>query len=162
MKFLLKLKHWQLFLLTWGILFVAFPFVAFSVVVPVASLFCAGGWLGWIWAIATVLHEKLPASTHLKVRLFKILFIISIGFIVLGEIAPLDFPGWTVIQLLSSVGLFWGALFAAKTMRSVELGRVARSSEYSRDLAMIWVSPIGMWILQPRLNKLVKGSGNES
>jgi hypothetical protein len=47
-------------------------------------------------------------------------------------------------------------LVPAQTLRSVELGRLANFSDYAIEFFLIWFSPVGFWILQPRLNKLME------
>jgi hypothetical protein len=60
------------------------------------------------------------------------------------------------VHLLSMVCIFLGLRFAAKTMKSVELGRMAKFGDYAGEFFLIWFSPIGVWFLQPRLNKLTE------
>jgi len=60
------------------------------------------------------------------------------------------------LHLLSMFIIFWGVRFAAKTLKSVELGRMAKFGDYAGDFFLIWFSIIGYWILQPRLNELMK------
>jgi hypothetical protein len=65
-------------------------------------------------------------------------------------------PVIIILHLLSMVCIFLGLRFAAKTMKSVEIGRLARFSDYAGEFFLIWFSPIGVWFLQPRLNKIVQ------
>ena len=60
-----------------------------------------------------------------------------------------------ILHLLSMVFIFMGLRFAAKTMKTVELGRVAKFGDYVGEFFLIWFSFIGYWVLQPRLNKLI-------
>jgi hypothetical protein len=174
MKFLLKLKHWQLFLITWGPIVINififsddelmarfFPIIMFALII---------GILGWIWAISTVLHKKLPAGANLNLRRFKLFFLIPIvymlsltAFLVYriyfrfshanDNLAPVI--GVVVfVHFVSMVCILLGLRFAAKTMRSVELGRPVNFSDYAKEFLLICFSPIGFWVLQPRLNKL--------
>jgi hypothetical protein len=46
--------------------------------------------------------------------------------------------------------------FAAKTLKTIELERKAKFPEYAGEFMLIWFSVIGYWILQPRINKLIK------
>ncbi|MFD2245959.1 hypothetical protein [Pontibacter ruber] len=59
-----------------------------------------------------------------------------------------------VFHLLSMIFIFMGMRFAAKTMKSVELGREAKFSDYAGEFFLMWFSIIGYWVLQPRLNRL--------
>ncbi len=178
MKFLLKLKHWQLFGLTWGlpILLNIFTFSNPALMIqvfPILMVLFAVGTFGWIWAISTNLNSKLPDGVTLNSRRFQFLFAIPVIYLIAimawmglsftggmieqenmnpGAIAAIIIP----LHLLSMVIIFWGVRFAAKTMKSVELGRMAKFGDYSGEFFLIWFSIIGYWILQPRLNKLIE------
>jgi len=174
MKFLLKLKHWQLFLMTWGVPITInmYTFSRPAMMVklfPVMMLVFIIGIFGWIWAISTQLHKKLPMEVDLNIRSFKIIFSIPILYTLAVTLWMayqfyIRFPeGSNVgpvigvvasIHLISMICILLGLRFAAQTMRSVELGRLAKFSEYAVEFLLIWFSPIGFWILQPRLNKL--------
>ncbi|MCG8576724.1 MAG: hypothetical protein MI810_17730, partial [Flavobacteriales bacterium] len=79
MKFLLKLKHYQLFMMTWGIgiiiniLSFSNPDLLLRFFPLIAGLFGLGT-LGWMWAIVTQLRDKLPVSSPINVEHFKKIF----------------------------------------------------------------------------------------
>ena len=179
MRFLLRLKHWQLFLITWGI-----PIAIYLITLskpelwvkfyPPIMVVLLIGIFGWIWAISTQLHKKLPHEVKLNIRGFKIVFSIPIFYLIaltfwMAYHFYFRFPEGSpnirnfilviaFIHFLSMVCILLGLRFAAQTLRSVELGRLAEFSEYAIEFFLIWVSPIGFWILQPRLNKLTEKS----
>jgi hypothetical protein len=175
MRILLRLKHWQLFLLTWG-LPILIDIFAFSdpglllQLFPVMMIVFTVGIFGWVWAISTELQSKLPPNVKLNVRQFKILFLIPIVYILgitiwmaysfyggqpeAGESMGAVIGLIVVLHLFSMVCIFLGLRFAAKTLKSIELGRMAKFGDYAGEFFLIWFSPIGVWILQPRLNKL--------
>jgi hypothetical protein len=178
MKFLLRLRHWQLFLLTWG-LPIALNFLTFFNtglpvlgVFPIMMILFTFGVFGWVWAISTELHKKLPIEVKLNVGQFKIFFLIPIVYILGITIwMSSSFFGGSngqsdnmsaaigliiVLHLLSMVCIFLGLRFAAKTMKSVELGRMAKFGDYAGEFFLIWFSVAGVWVLQPRLNKLIE------
>jgi hypothetical protein len=178
MRFLLRIKHWQLFLMTWGVPIMMNFFTATNPnllfkLFPVMMLFFIVGIFGWIWAIATELHGKLPAHVKLNVGRFKILFSIPILYMFaiivymvyafstsssteVDSIAGVIVGFVIVLHLFSIVCIIIGLRFAAKTMRSVELGRMARFGDYVGEFFLMWFSIIGFWVLQPRLNKLTE------
>ena len=101
MKFLLRLRHWQLFLLTWGLPIAVFVLSFFNtglpvvVVMPIMMVLFTLGFFGWVWAISTQLNKKLPAGVKLDVAQFKIFFLIPIVFnlgisIWMGSFLPLS------------------------------------------------------------------------
>src|SRR5687768_1474166 len=85
MRFLLKLKHWQLFILTWGIP-VTINIYTFSKpalmvkLFPVMMLVFIIGIFGWIWAISTQLYKKLPMEVNMNIKGFKIIFSVPIFY----------------------------------------------------------------------------------
>lgn len=179
MRFLLRLRHWQLFLITWGIPIliniytISRPALMVKLFPVMMALFIIGV-LGWIWAISTQLHKKLPEEVNLNVRTFKLIFSIPILYTVSLTLwmayqfyfrypegsSNLEYVIWVIIffHVVSMICILLGLRFAAQTMRSVELGRLARFSDYAVEFFLIWFSPLGYWILQPRLNKLTESS----
>ena|SRR5688572_23518673 len=177
MRFLLRLKHWQLFLITWGIPLAinVFTFKRPALMVkmfPVMMMVFLVGIFGWIWAISTQLHKKLPMEVNLNIRGFKMVFSIPIFYMV-ALIAWMVYQFYfrfpegsenvgaiigivAFLHFVSMICILVGLRFAAQTLRSVELGRLARFSDYAIEFFLIWFSPIGFWILQPRLNKLIE------
>lgn len=183
MNILLKLKHWQLFAITWGagillnVFTIADPFLMIRLFPVVLILFTIGSF-GWIWAIATGLQQKLPSRLDFNVGRFKVLFaipilyilLISIGmsFIFIGGNGEMlgemrDFVAIIILlHLLSMFCIIYGIRFAAKTFRSIELGREAHFSDYMGAFFLIWFSIIGYWILQPRINRLAGNEGMQA
>ena len=44
---------------------------------------------------------------------------------------------------------------AAKTIKTVELQKKVTFSDFAGEFFLLWFSPIGIWILQPKINKFV-------
>jgi bacteriorhodopsin len=61
-----------------------------------------------------------------------------------------------LIHLFSMFCIFYVLYFAAKTFKTVELQREVRFSEFAGEFFMLWIFPIGVWILQPKINKMVE------
>lgn len=183
MRFLLRLKHWQMFFITWGIPVAINIFTISSPelmvkLFPVMMLVFMIGIFGWIWAISTQLHKKLPMTVKLNIRGFKLIFSIPILYMFalttwMAYQFYFRFPngGSNIgsiifiigfVHFVSMVCILFGLRFAAQTLRSVELGRLARFSEYSTEFFLICFSPIGFWILQPRLNRLIDDKGTQT
>ncbi len=176
MRFLLRLKHWQIFLFTWGIpmavniIKLSRPVLAVKLYPVMMAAFIVGIF-GWIWAIATELHKKLPVDARLDIRTFKWVFAVPVAYVIaltawmsyqfyfhFYEVSPYIasvIVYVAILHVVSMVCILFGLRFAAQTLRSVELGRLARFSDYAVEFFLVCFSPIGFWILQPRLNKLV-------
>ena len=202
MNIFLRAKHWQIFLVTFGIPFLLeaiFMITIFSSIInnrnadptvvfvffkffPVIMLLFMGGTFGWFWSIAIGLQKMIPATIKMKTIRFKIFLFIpliyiacvmtSVGFffnpnILQGINEP---PFWLFgmfavifpVHIFSMFCIFYCIYFAAKTIKTVELQREVTFSDFVGEFFMIWFHLIGIWILQPRINKLVQEYNDNS
>lgn len=60
------------------------------------------------------------------------------------------------LHVSAMLSIFYAMIFAAKTIKSAELNKEATLSDYLGDFFLIWFYPLGIWILQPRIQKLLK------
>jgi hypothetical protein len=107
-KRFLRVKHWQLFLLTFGPLIVfklfvmalvflnpgvnsnfnhAFMATALQLVLAVLIFFLFGVFFGWFWAVAIGLQHVLADNVKMKTTVFKIFFLIAFGYILFLALA---------------------------------------------------------------------------
>lgn len=191
----LKAKHWQLFLLTYGIpliiqmllmvyLFVNFfraeepnpeLFFNYFKVFPFFAFFFIIFLFGWYYSVGVGLNRKLSDDLKLKVGKFKVFLFIPVVYILLFSIfvaivlpqllgalvttstAPLlMFP----VHLFVMFCIFYCIYFVAKTIKTLELQRKVGFSDFAGEFFLIWLFPIGIWLIQPRVNKLYQGSEN--
>ncbi|MFB6341172.1 hypothetical protein ACE1ET_05600 [Saccharicrinis sp. FJH62] len=116
----LKAKHWQIFLLTFGIPFVmqivmmitmmseiisnpqAPPadFIEHMRFIPIIMFVFAAIFYAWIWSVATGLQNKLPEGVTMKVNRFKVFFFIPMVYLLL---------------LILAISIFFGDLTAMET-----------------------------------------------
>ena len=192
----LKAKHWQLFLLTFGIPMI-FQFVMMGSMMsnfgtesnpdpsmmfnymkffPILMIFFMGVFFGWFWSVAIGLQIKVPENVKMKVKKFKIFFFIPVAYMLLmmlfmgvtmnglmdngtepsggfiGSIAAIIVP----LHLFSMFCIFYSLYFVAKTFKTVELQREVKFSDFAGEFFMIWFYPIGIWIVQPKINKMIE------
>ena len=187
MKFLLLLKHWQLFILTLGapiimqiVLIVTTitsedPFSDFATIIfiiPITMILVMIIFFGWFYAMGTNLHKKLPESEKMNLTKFKIflfiplIYILAICFFIVfvinytitNEVTP-NFAlfGFIIpVHLFSMFCIFYCLYFNAKALKAVELQRPVKFGDFAGEFLLIWFYPIGIWIIQPRINKLFK------
>jgi hypothetical protein len=195
----LKAKHWQLFILMFGVplLFQGFGMVQFfktiqlieqtgavSPEIMITSMFsffgimaivmvCVSGVvLGWLWSVGVGLQTKIPEDLAMKTGLFKaalvfpsvylLLFFGFVGFlfsniesiIMVGAVSPrliaIIFP----LHLLAMIAMIYSLVFVAKTIKTAEIQRKAEFGDFIGEFFMIWFLPIGIWILQPKINEI--------
>ena len=130
---------------------------------------------GWLWSVAIGLQKKVPDNITMKVKKFKIFFFIPIVYIlclmffmtfVMNGLIDGGEPNAGLIRgivfvivpihLFSIFGIFYTFYFAAKTIKTVELQREVKFSDFGSELVMIWVFPVGIWLIQPKINKFIE------
>lgn len=174
----LTLKHWQIFGLLMG-LPIAFQFIAIAslfsskdptitlYVFPVMMILCVGFFFAWLYALGANLHKKLPATTTMNLKRFKIFISIPVAYMLFlsvfmsamfsnsgGPPNPAIFALIVPLHLFSMFCIFYCLYFNAKALKTVEWQKPVTFSDFAGEFFLIWFFPIGIWIIQPRLNKL--------
>lgn len=199
----LRAKHWQLFVLTFGVMMVAYIMIMYFVFTDIMSLTAAGQqpdplimfrymkllpflgvffmlvMVGWYWSVGIGLQKKLPSGVTMKTTLFKVFLIVPVVYMTVfmffmgilvkhvfeisaGNEPPESiglsmmslFPVIMPLHLFSAFCYFYNMYFAAKTIKTVELQRPTTFSDFVGEFFLIWFYPIGVWILQPKINSL--------
>lgn len=147
---------------------------------PLVMVLFASLIFSWFWSVAVGLQNNMPASVEMKTTKFKIFSCIPLLyvsgfcifiFITLAKIKPQEFlqdlpqipMEWIsmallVLHILSVFGIFYSMYFAAKTLKTAELQREVTFRDFVSEFFMFWFFPIGVWILQPRINDIAEKS----
>ncbi|MEI6310940.1 MAG: hypothetical protein WCP57_01645 [Bacteroidota bacterium] len=195
-SFILKAKHWQIFLLSFGILFIleiffmAFmfsqimshhemnpeiPLYFIFIAMPLFSLVTISTLFAWFWSVVIGLQSKIPSEFQMPITRIKIfiilpftyIFIIMMLVIFLMNIlmsspnANADIDHWILksmfiiipMHLISMASMLHTLYYVAKTIKTVELQRKVSFSDFAGEFFLVWFFPIGIWILQPRINR---------
>ena len=131
-----------------------------------------GGLLAWFWSIGTELQHYIPEEFRLKTGFFKIAVLVPavyfIGFTFLwtnmmtgmmDHGAPPNvelFFAIIPLHFFSMFCIFYNLYFVARTVKTVELQRKVSFGDYIGEFFLFWFHPIGVWFLQPKLNKLIE------
>ncbi len=210
----LKAKHWQLFVVIFGIPMLAMILVMSSmaakmpglaeaetapilameqVMANLTSMMKAFGLIltftiltlwAWYWSVCTGLQEKILQTAKMDVKKFSFFYVIGflyslffVGLIIfIASYLPMIISGtvsfsalsWAMpvlglVHLLAIFCMFYCMYFAAKTIKTAELQRETKFSDFIGEFLLIWFFPIGVWILQPKINELAEkdASSNE-
>ena len=184
MGLLRKLKHWQIFLLVVGIPIVL-QLIQSIIFLPSAGGDEANYgnslglllilplliYYGWIGSVGSAISQR--TSVSMPTGRFRLsLWTSAICSILLlvyfwaypqylqatdnEEAVPIILVG--VLVFVALFTLFYCLSFMARAIVQLERGRRVTSSEFYSEFVMAVVFPIGIWLLQPRINKL-KGVG---
>jgi len=156
-------------------------FIGFFYYIPFISFLFMGLLFGWYYSLTIGLQNKLPSGMIMKVNRFKIfmaipfiyilaisMFLTSILSAVSAEGVP-DFSMVGIFMLLviplhffSIFCIIYIMYFTAKTIKSVELQRRAEFSDYIGEFFLLWFSFIGVWFIQPKVNKFLNNRNTYS
>jgi hypothetical protein len=181
----LKAKHWQLFIIVFGLpLLLQFIIIAnlflnfnsetgadsvlqFARYLPVVMLIFTSLLFAWFWSVGIGLQKIIPVQYQLKTTAFKVFLIIPLVYIF--TILSTFFTSVATIQLsdgfffmilpfhlLSMLCIFYCIYFVAKTFKTAELQRKVSFSDFAGEFFMVWFYPIGIWIIQPKINRMLK------
>lgn len=186
----LRAKHWQLFILIFGIPFMvqtvfwvavfgepgelgglfdplAEVFEIFILGVPTVMLILL---ITWFYSVGSGLQVNVPVELRRPTRLFKvalvfpvvyILLIIAVVFPFLGVLATSVIGGGFIMLIILALHLFvmfcimYSMYFTAKTIKLAQLKREVTFGDFVGEFFLFWCVPVGIWFLQPQINKLV-------
>ena len=180
----LKAKHWQLFALLITLNVIVQAFFAFSLIlsnyVPLLIILTAvvGGtfmflFLSWFYYLIKGLNKKnhiqnlKTDSANLNLfYLFPVVYILVIslflpsGFTVSTEesdtISALSILIIVPTHLFSMYCIFYLMYKAAKTIKTAEVQKPVSFGDFAGEFFLLWFFPIGIWFLQPKINKLAE------
>lgn len=144
-------------------------------VFPIIMLLVISVNFGWLWSVAVGLQKKVPQNVTMKVKKFKIFFFIPLIYLIAialffvtmmstmvdsnPESIPPILAGMLFIivplHIFSIFCIFYSLYFVAKTIKTVELQREVTFGEFIGEFLMMWFYFIGIWFLQPKINKMV-------
>lgn len=170
MKRILSLKHWHLFLL----IVVTGAWISPSPLKEIVSATSYISFSVWVYALGVFGNQKISEMGILPFSLnfFKITaFIAPILCVILLFLAPKQVNGVVEevdLQLAAFIAggfflifvLIYNVVFACKTLTTLELRRQASFSESLTNLVLMIFLFIGIWILQPKITRLIAESDN--
>ena len=161
MEKLLSAKHWQIFILVLVGLFLGNLKIDNDA--ALTSILRILGILIYAIYPLTVGHfmqEYVPKKVDLNHSFFLInMFLWITVYSIVTAISDgqgMTFHGLVALPIFY---VFYAILhsfaFPAKTLKTVELGRKVSFGEYVGDFFMFLFLPLGIWFLQPRINKII-------
>jgi hypothetical protein len=81
---------------------------------------------------------------------FQLFFITAASGTNSGGAMSVIFP----MHLLGMFCMFYALYFVAKNIATFEKGKEVKFSEFKGAFFMLWFFPIGIWYIQPRINRI--------
>jgi hypothetical protein len=172
--FFLRAKHWQIFLLVFGVAFVGevvtifmLPIKASSITVMqtafpyaiVATLsLCAH--LAWLWSMGSFLNSIVQPQNRIGVASFRVTLVYPAlyAFAFLAFYKKLDSLPETVViplHLFAVFCLLHNIYFVSNRLVVAQSGEPTGSFlDYAWPFLLLCCYPVGVWFIQPRINRL--------
>ncbi len=173
-RFFLQGKHWQIFIPVIGVYLAGniigifpMPFpsrpgsiiakesLAFGLLIGLSSL----GLYFWFWTMGSFFTSILKPELRPRLSLFQVALIylpLYIAFFIT------TFPDFTpgiigLILLLHLIAMFFAVYtiyFVSKSLVMAEAKEAVSFSDYAGECFLLCFFPVGIWIIQPRVNQL--------
>jgi hypothetical protein len=163
MNFILRLKHWQVFIiLIIGLIIGNFEIEGKQTLTTILLLTGMLTYFSWILFVGHGLYQLLPNKIELNYNLFLMnSFIWLTAYIIVMVISDGQGMTFSGVEAIPGFYVFFAFLhfliFPARTLKSIEKDRKADIGECIGDFFLIVFLPIGIWFLQPRINKVTAG-----
>jgi hypothetical protein len=159
MKVFLILKHWQLFLIFYitAILFAVTIDSSFWILTLLLYDFTLVGWIYSIGKIANNINSKNKIENYHENFWF---FLFYISFIPFGYFSHSKIPSNDLFMLATIIFVGFSAFkivnFSAKAIKQNEINEELKFKDYLNEFLLIAFIPIGIWFIQPKMNKIMK------
>ena len=162
MKSILMIKHWQIFI----IILIGAVLYNFKIEgnTMLSMYFTIAGTIIyslWPMLVGNELNQLLPKRITLNFNFFLIntfiWLVVFIGILVLSNGEGMTFTGLSVLPLFYAIfAYFYFLAYPAKVLNSIEREKEASLGQYIGDFFLILFLPIGIWFLQPRINRILQ------
>jgi len=174
--FFLRAKHWQIFLLLFGIgcvggtaamlldlVTVRSPEEFLKISLPfgfvmVLFMFCL---LAWLWSMGSFLSSVVHPALRLRMGFFRFALAypaiyLPIFIVLFQSVAtrPAFFAIIFPFHFFSVFCLLYDLHFVSKNLVLAETGKPAAFPDYAGPFFLVWFFPVGVWFIQPKINRL--------
>lgn len=180
---LLRAKHWQLF-----VVMLVFVCAAVSAVLLAIASTSPGRFPSmipffavmelstvlfglWLWSLGTFLNSLAPLQLRMRTKFFSFsviylpLYLPAFGIFFevqqLTRNVSLILISWAIIFPLHFFAMFcqvYSCYFVSKSLAMRENLRSASFADYAGYFFGLWILPVGVWIIQPRINRLYQAN----
>lgn len=148
--------------------------ITFLTIFTLSTLLSVCTQFGWLWSITTGLDHLIPVEFKLNILRFKIAFWVPLVYIFLilttlvlfATLVPLGtvFFSPTILlfilppHIIAMLCIFYCLFVSAKTIKTADTKKERRFRDFTREFALLWLFPIGVWLIQPTINELYERS----
>jgi hypothetical protein len=175
-NFFLRAEHWQIFLLLFAAPTIAEFFVIpttirswhelgpngfFFLGVMVLYLLC---FLAWFGSMGLFLRSIVSPELRMETQFFRLALVYPVVYVPIFFflVIPDKVPVWVVLplHLACMACIFYLLYFVSKNLVLAETAKQASFYEYAGPFFLLWFFPVGVWIVQPKVNRLYAEKGS--
>lgn len=153
MIWVFRIPAWLLFLLMLVLVFVGQTLSFVLSTLPLALLI-----FGWVWSIGVECNRRLPPELRKSPALFTFGYVFALlySFVAPGYFLNPPLPALIMVAHFASlVFIFYGLWFSASQFMTLRRKERVSAVDVLGPFFGMWFFPIGVWFIQPRLNRLV-------
>ena len=179
----LRAAHWQIFAL-WAAVYSIDIFVTVDLIgtestpvknipllttltVQATGMITFGAFFLWLWTMGSLLNSLVKPPLRLSLGFFRFALVFPLVY---GLAFP--FLAWVPrtsrnyvivpIHLFAMICLIYSLRFVAKSLALQEECRFLTFRDYYPSFFLLWFFPIGVWWIQPKINKLYAARANQA
>ncbi|MBA9079892.1 hypothetical protein [Rufibacter quisquiliarum] len=162
MEILLRAKNWQIFIiLLVGMALSNTTLEGDPTTSMIINLIGILIYFIYPFVIGYFLQDFLPRKVEVNNTFFQINFFVWIGgyltLMILSDGQGMTLTGLAALPFFYVFFAFlYYQAFPAKVLKSVEMKKEVSLGDYFSDFILILFLPLGIWVLQPRINKVVE------
>lgn len=122
--------------------------------------------MSWLWSLGSSLNKFIPSELRPNVSPFKYALVYSFSYIFVSQIyivnLTIGYSSHEMLQIYVTFHLFaiccffYVLFFIAKNIAIYEQKSYVGFSNLSSYFFLLWIFPLGIWYLQPRINRIYK------
>ncbi len=169
-SFFVQAKHWQVFTVIFGLfcctnVVLLLPALngrnkgGLSTAGVIAVLVFYGCFAMWYWSMASFVQSSVKAILRPSLRFYRFAISYPLVYLLLfnlffEKLTPAVILVIFPFHLLALFCLFYTPGFITKNLAAAETEQAVRFRDYAGALFLLWFFPIGIWFIQPRINRL--------
>jgi len=164
MRVFLILKHWQIFLLWFlsQILFRATIHTSYWLLSTIIYGFIMVGWFYSIGKVINKINKNKIENYHEDLWFILVMIsLIPLAYFT-HSTTPTNDLLFLVFTILDVFCLFKLINFSAKALKQNKEKKNLKFADYFGEFFLICIIGIGFWIIQPKLNMIIKTNDNET
>jgi len=122
--------------------------------------------LAWMWSAGSFLNSVIHPISKFNLSIFRATLVITALYPFLASARFINYPSSVYsirgpLHFLGWLCAFYVINQVSKALVLAETGNVTSFFDYAREFLLIWIFPvIGIWFIQPRINRLYAKSSN--